>query len=199
MELLCIDCKGAKNQQDSRHWTTSCDKWKSLKLQERKKLVKCERHIQAGVAHDSRKCQYDKMSKWYNNGVFGKDCGICGSSHHCAELCEQNRAITKLHKTASLSSCTDRLPVLLQASYVMCPGNFKLGALWDLCSTDDYITFKKAEEMQLDGWDVVLTIEGVGGVETTLDTKLHDVPDYFKKKRQKSVCDFPVLRFGSNC
>ena len=74
-----------------------------------------------------------------------------------------------------MTARADMLPVLLQASYVVSPGGVKLGTLWDLCSTDDYITFKKADEMGLDGRDVVLTIEGVGGVETTIDTKLYDV------------------------
>ena len=41
LEPLCIACKGSKNPQDSRHWTTSCDKWKNLKLSDRKRLVKC--------------------------------------------------------------------------------------------------------------------------------------------------------------
>ena len=43
------------------------------------------------------------------------------------------------------------LPVLLQASYVESPGGVKLGTLRDLCSTDDYITFKKADELGLGG------------------------------------------------
>ena len=65
-------------------------------------------------------------------------------------------------------------------------GDVKLGALWDLCSTDDYITFKKADELDLEGRDVNLTIEGVGGVETTLTTKLFDVPVFMEKKRGRS-------------
>ena len=43
-------------------------------------------------------------------------------------------------------------------------GDVQLGALWDLCSTDDYITFKKADELALVGREVLLTIEGVSGV-----------------------------------
>ena len=83
-----------------------------------------------------------------------------------------------------MTSRTEMLPVLLQASYVVSPGGVKLGTLWDLCSTDDYITFKKADEMGLDGRKVVLTIEGVGGVETTINTKLYDVPVFMKKKKR---------------
>ena len=108
------------------------------------------------------------MSRWYNNGVQGLECGICRSKNHCAELCDQNKAITKLHNVTSMTARTDMLPVLLQASYVSSNGGAKLGTLWDLCSTDDYITFKKAEELALEGREVVLTIEGVGGVETTI-------------------------------
>ena len=91
-----------------------------------------------------------------------------------------------------MAASTEVLPVLLQASYVKSRGDAKLGALWDLCSTDDYITFKKAEELALVGEEVVLTIEGVGGVETTLNTKLYDVPVFMgkKKKAQNSYIIF---------
>ena len=67
---LCLACKGSKNPQDAKHWTTNCDKWKSLKLPDRKKLVRCQRHIQAGNSHDPAKCHGDNMSRWYNNGHF---------------------------------------------------------------------------------------------------------------------------------
>ena len=64
------------------------------------------------------------------------------------------------------------------------PGGVKLGTLRDLCITDDYIIFNKADEMGLDGREVVLTIKGVGRVETTIHTKLYDVPVCMKKKRK---------------
>lgn len=53
-----------------------------------------------------------------------------------------------------------------------------------MCSTDDYITFKKAEELVLVAKKVVITIEGVGGVKTTLTTKSLDVPVCLEKKRK---------------
>ena len=182
-EPLCVACKGSKNPQDAKHWTTECEKWKNLKLPDRKRLVSCQRHMQAGDSHDMGRCQSWYMSKWYNNGISGLECGICKSGNHCAELCEHNKSVTKLHKVTTMTSRTEMLPVLLQASYVVSPGGVKLGTLWDLCSTDDYITFKKADEMGLDGREVVLTIEGVGGVETTINTKLYDVPVSMKRKR----------------
>ena len=82
-----------------------------------------------------------------------------------------------------MTAITEMLSILLQASYVSSNGGVKLGTLWDLCSTDDYITFKKAEELALEGREVVLTIEGVGGVETTIETKLYDVPVCMKRNR----------------
>ena len=84
-----------------------------------------------------------------------------------------------------MTAKAEMLPVLLQASYVESQGDVKLGTLWDLCSTDDYITFKKAEELGLAGEDFVLTIEGVGGVETTINTKLFNVPVFMQTKKMK--------------
>ena len=115
-EPLCIACKGTKNPQDAKHWTADCEKWKALKLTDRRKLVKCQRHLQAGDAHNSGRCQSSKMSRWYNNGVHGLECWICKSNNHCAELCEQNKSIAKLHKVTTMTARTEMLPVLLQAS-----------------------------------------------------------------------------------
>jgi hypothetical protein len=192
-EPLCLTCKGTKNPQDAKHWTSDCEKWKALKLPDRKKLSRCQRHLQAGDNHNLAKCQSTYMSRFYNNGVQGFECGICKSKYHCAELCEQNKAITKLHKVTSLSASAKMLKVLLQASYVSSSGGVKLGTLWDLCSIDDYITFKKAEELALEGRDVILTIEGVGGVETTVETKLYDVPVCMKKGRN-GKCKFVTFQ-----
>ena len=63
-------------------------------------------------------------------------------------------------------------------------GDVQLGALWDLCSTDDYIIFKKADELALVGREVVLTIDGVGGVENTMTTKIYDVPVCMAKSKK---------------
>ena len=142
----------------------------SFEVAGKKRSVKCQRHLQAEDTHNINRCQSKMMSQWYNNGVQGLECGVCKSKHHCAELCENNKSITKLHKATTMTASGEMLPVLLQASYVMSPGGVKMGTLWDLCSNDDYITFKKAEEMGLDGRDVVLTIEGVGGAHLFLLT-----------------------------
>ena len=69
-----------------------------------------------------------------------------------------------------------------------------MGTLWDLCSTDDYITFKKADELGLAGREVVLTIEGVGGVETTMNTKLYNVPVYMNKTRRNGQKNHTIFQ-----
>ena len=66
-EPLCLACKGTKNPQDAKHWTADCDKWKALKLPDRKRLAKCQRHLQAGDKHQLGKCQSTLMSKFYKH------------------------------------------------------------------------------------------------------------------------------------
>ena len=79
-----------------------------------------------------------------------------------AELCSQNKAVTKVAKSHTSVAATPLPPVLLQTNIISSANGVKLGAMWDLCSTDDYITFSKAEELGLQGKDVVLTVEGNG-------------------------------------
>ena len=67
--------------------------------------------------------------------------------------------------------------MMVQTSFVSTGrGMKKLGAMWDLCSTDDYITHKVARRLGLQGTDVELVVEGIKGVEHVERTKLYDVP-----------------------
>ena len=63
------------------------------------------------------------------------------------DLCSLNKAITKLAKPRTSVAATPLPPVLLQTNIINSANGVKLGAMWDLCSTDDYITFSKAEEL----------------------------------------------------
>ena len=54
-------------------------------------------------------------------------------------------------------------------------------------------TFKKAEKLGLEGKDIVLTTEGVGGVETIITTKLFNVSVCIKKRKPMQVYPVPVL------
>ena len=56
-EPLCLACKGTKNPQDGKHWTADCEKWKALRFPDRKRLARCQRHLQAGDKHNNGKCQ----------------------------------------------------------------------------------------------------------------------------------------------
>ena len=62
-EPLCIVCKGTMNPQDAKHWTAGCEKLKALRLPDRKRLTRCQRHLQAGDNLDVRKCQSTHMSQ----------------------------------------------------------------------------------------------------------------------------------------
>ena len=53
--------------------------------------------------------------------------------------------------------------------------NQTLGVIEDNCSTDNYITFNKAKEMQLKGIDVILKIEGINTTEV-INSKIYQVP-----------------------
>ena len=50
-----------------------------------------------------------------------------------------------------------------------------LGAMFDLCSTDHYITHKKAKKLGCRGQEVELIVEGIKGVEYTEQTMLYEV------------------------
>ena len=63
LEPLCMVCKDAKNPQDVKHWTTECEIWRGLNLADRKRIVRCHRHLQAGLSHDPGKCSSMKISK----------------------------------------------------------------------------------------------------------------------------------------
>ena len=79
-----------------------------------------------------------------------------------------------------LMASTEMLHVILQASNVMSEC-VMLVTSWDLCNDNDLITFKRVEKLALEGREFVLSIEGIGWVETTFITKLYDVLASIKK------------------
>ena len=179
----CLVCDGSTNPRDAQHWTSTCDKWKNMNLMERRKVVKCWRH--PFDKHTFANCKGASMRRYENGGKTGSQCSVCSQTNHCAELCSQKKAITKLAKTHTSLATTPLPPVLLQTNFINSANGVKLGAMWDLCSTDDYITFSKAEELGLQGKDVVLTVEGIGSVEETTPTKIYDVPVFTRKGKKR--------------
>ena len=75
-----------------------------------------------------------------------------------------------------MMSNSNLLPVMVQTAYINSFGGVRLGAMFDLCSTDDYITHKMARRLGCKGVDVELVVEGIKGVEHTEQTKLYEVP-----------------------
>ena len=51
----------------------------------------------------------------------------------------------------------------------------KLGAMFDDCSTDHYVTHEAAQKYNFPGQDVELEVEGIGGIEQIISTKLYTV------------------------
>ena len=61
--------------------------------------------------------------------MFGSECGICKSKNHCAELCEQDKSITKLHKVTTMTASAEGLGSFCKP--VMCHLMEVLN--WELC------------------------------------------------------------------
>ena len=155
-----------------------------MTLPERKKVAECWKHPFDN--HSYNNCSGAKLRRYENNGKPGFKCSICNLDNHCAELCSENRAITKLAKSTPVVASCPLPPVLLQTNVVKSINGIKLAALWDLCSTDNYITFTKAAELGLEGKDVMLTVEGIAGVEGTTVTQLFSVPLLIRKGKRRS-------------
>ena len=179
----CLVCEGSRNPREAQHWTSTCEKWRNMNLTERRKVVKCWRH--PFDTHTYANCRGAKMKRFENGGKPGFQCSICGQNNHCAELCSQNKAVTKLARSHTIVATTPLPPVLLQTNCINSINGIKLGAMWDLCSTDDYITFSKAEQLGLQGREVMLTVEGIRGVEETISTKIYDVPLFTRKGKKR--------------
>ena len=138
--------------------------WKSLSQSDKERKVKCIKHPFKDD-HTTQSCT-----------VTGKTCKFCSKETHHFLLCpnpvKSSSNVAKINTTSRNSMS----PVLVQAQYVAAQDGSKIGTLLDLCSTDDYVTHKYAKMMHLEGKNVDLLIEGMGGKESRLMTKLYKVP-----------------------
>ena len=103
------------------------------------------------------------------------NCRHCSEANHHHLLCPKRKTITKSTITKTMIGNTNLLPVMVQTAYVKTPGGIRIGAMFDLCSTDNYITHKRAKRLGCEGVDVELIVEGIKGVEYTENTKLYEV------------------------
>ena len=74
-----------------------------------------------------------------------------------------------------VTGSTDLLPVIVQTDYVRTPSGYRLGAMFDLCSTDNYITHKKARRLGCSGVEVELSVECIEGMVYREQSLLYNV------------------------
>ena len=163
----CLACNvdGATDLRSTQHPMESCDVWKNLTQKEKEKKVKCIKHPFKDD-HTTQSCT-----------VNGRKCKLCSKDTHHFLLCPKPVAKSSSNTaTLATTSIESLSPVLVQSLFVDAPDGSKIGSLLDLCSTDDYVTHKYARRMHLDGEEVELLIEGMGGKQTHCSTKLYMVP-----------------------
>ena len=141
----------------------TCDIWNGLSIKEKEKRVKCKKHPFA-KNHTTDTCS-NPVAK----------CKMCSGTCHHFLLCPKRKTSTKSTITKTMTSSTNLLPVMVQTAFVKSRKGVQLGAMFDLCSTDHYITHKKAKKLGCKGQEVELIVEGIKGVEYTEQTVLYEV------------------------
>ena len=161
----CLVCNadGVTDLRSTQHPMDSCDVWNGLSVREKEKKVKCKKHPFA-TNHTTDSCT-KSVAK----------CRLCSETSHHFLLCPKRKTSTKSANTKMMSGDSDLLPVMVQTAYVQTPGGFRLGAMFDLCSTDHYITHKKAKRLGCTGVEVELIVEGIKGMEYREHTMLYNV------------------------
>ena len=133
----------------------TCDIWNGFSVKEKEKRVKCKKHPFA-KNHTTESCPFSNITK----------CRICSGTCHHFLLCPRRKASTNSTITKTMTSKTNLLPVMVQTAFVKTPKGVGLGAMFDLCSTDHYITHKKAKKLGCKGQEVELIVEGIKGWST---------------------------------
>ena len=131
----CLACNvdGVTNLQSITHSMDTCDIWNGFSVKEKEKRVKCKKHPFA-KNHTTESCPFSNITK----------CRICSGTCHHFLLCPRRKASTNSTITKTMTSKTNLLPVMVQTTFFKTPKGVGLGAMFDLCSTDHYITHKKA-------------------------------------------------------
>ena len=169
----CLACSadGCTDEEATHHSMKTCDHWNSLSIYDRKNLVHCIKHPFKN--HKTENCT-DSIGKCYHSEK---------QNDHHPLLCPAK----KVNSTSNLAPCktafTETSHVMLKTMFVdsIDPGQ-TIGIIEDNCSTDDYITHSKAQEMRLKPvCDIVLEIAGINSVKQ-LASKVYQVPLLDKKK-----------------
>ena len=178
---LACDADGATDLRSICHPMETCDVWNSLHQEEKESKVKCLKHP-FKIDHTTSECT-----------VTGKACKLCSKDSHHFLLCpnkkvNSNSNVAKIITAAAQTDRSLQYPTLVQAQYISTPHGGKVGALLDLCSTDDYVTHKYARINKLSGEPLKLEVEGIGGKKSYVSTKVYRVPILVEGKRIEILC-----------
>ena len=168
----CLACgkDGATNLEVVKHPMATCEVWNSLSFADKKKLVNCVKHPFAKT-HKTENCKSNI-----------RPCQSCQKTNHHHLLCIKRTAKSNKASCKSKSSSSSNPEVLLKTLFIKGKDPKQiLGVIEDNCSTDNYITYDKAEEMKLKGEDITLEIEGINATEV-IESKVYQVPIRDKKK-----------------
>ena len=166
----CLACNkdGATNIEVTKHPMAECDVWNSLSFNEKKFLVGCVKHP-FSKTHKTEDCQKEI-----------RPCQFCQKTNHHFLLCLKKS--TKSNKASCKSSSSSSAEVLLKTMFVDGKdAKHSLGVIEDNCSTDNYITYDKAVELNLKGVDITLEIEGINTTKI-IESKIYQVPIRDKNK-----------------
>ena len=81
-----------------------------------------------------------------------------------------------------------KLPVLLQAQFISTTHCSKVGTFLDLGLTDNYVTHKFAQKHKLQGRDINLEVEVIGGRKSYVQSKIDTVPIIVKGQTKEIEC-----------
>ena len=158
----CLACNkdGVTNSEGTRHPMASCDLWNNLSLEDKKGLVGCLKHP-FSKTHSTEDCVKNI-----------RPCQNCHNTNHHFLLCSKKITLSNKAFCKSSSSYSE---VLLKTLFVKGKDPNKiLGVIEDNCSSDNYITFAKAEDLRLKGTHITLEIEGINST-TIIESKIFKV------------------------
>ena len=167
----CLIHKNAK------HGTTDCDAFLNKSIDERIEIVKdnnaCWSCLKIG--HQSAWC-------WYRKKCPESECNM----YHDILLHKDQTEGTALHANPSdLQNSVNSKSCLLQLMKIPTSNDQNVNVLWDGGATISLITFRKANELGLEGKHINLSVTKVGGKSEQINSNKYELT--LKDKKGKNV------------
>ena len=163
-----------------------CDIWNNLSYEDKTKLVKCIKHPFT-TNHNTDEC-----------GEEIRPCRWCSKTTHASLLCNVKKSKSNKTFCQTLATSSTGDEVLLKSFIVAGKSaNEKIGVLEDNCSTENYITYAKAREMNLKGDDIVLEVEGINTTKR-INSKSFKVPIRDKRNNLHHIECYGLEKISSN-